>query len=116
VDEGLPLARLLYRAAEQTSTPTGAYIGQLLAAFPPALEPSEQAKHQRLKTELIEPLSEREIEILRLIAAGLSNQKIAGQLILSLNTIKTHTGNIYAKLSVNSRAQAIAKARALDIL
>jgi LuxR family maltose regulon positive regulatory protein len=65
---------------------------------------------------LIEPLSEREIEILQLISEGQSNQEIGAQLYLSLNTVKAHTRNIYGKLGVNSRTQASARARALGIL
>lgn len=65
---------------------------------------------------LIEPLSERELDILRLIAAGLSNQDIAARLYLSLATVKWHAGHLYAKLGVQSRTQAVAKARELGLL
>jgi LuxR family maltose regulon positive regulatory protein len=65
---------------------------------------------------LIEPLTERELEVLQLIAEGLINQEIGDKLYLSLNTIKAHTRNIYGKLGVNSRTQAAARARALGIL
>ena len=65
---------------------------------------------------LIEPLSEREIEVLQLMAEGLSNQKISSRLYLSLNTIKAHTRNLYGKLGVNNRTQAVAKARSLGII
>jgi LuxR family maltose regulon positive regulatory protein len=65
---------------------------------------------------LIEPLSERELEVLQLVAEGLTNQKIAGRLFLSLNTVKGHTRNIYGKLAVHSRTQAVARARALGML
>jgi len=68
------------------------------------------------KQPLTEPLSERELEILGLIAAGLKNKEIAGQLFISLNTVLYHTKNIYGKLGVNKRALAIAKARELDLL
>ena len=66
--------------------------------------------------DLIEPLSEQEQRVLRLLAAGLSNPEIAGELFISINTVKTHVKNIYAKLGVNSRAQARAAARRLKLL
>jgi LuxR family maltose regulon positive regulatory protein len=65
---------------------------------------------------LIEPLSERELEVLRLIAEGLTNPQIAARLYLSLNTVKAHTRNIYGKLDAHSRTQAVARARALGLL
>ncbi len=65
---------------------------------------------------LLEPLSERELEVLRLIADGLSNPEIAGRLYLSPNTMRAHTYNIYGKLEVHSRTQAVARARALGLL
>jgi len=65
---------------------------------------------------LIEPLSERELEVLRLIAEGLANEEIAQRLVLSLPTIKWHTSNVYGKLSVKNRTEAVAKARGLGLL
>jgi LuxR family maltose regulon positive regulatory protein len=85
----------------------------VLAAFPQA-EPS--AASAAAKQELVEPLSEREIEVLQLIAQGLGNKEIARRLFLSVNTVKVHTYNIYGKLNVHSRTQAVARARALGIL
>jgi LuxR family maltose regulon positive regulatory protein len=66
--------------------------------------------------ELIEPLTKRELEILELIGAGYSNREIAGRLVITLNTVKKHSSNIYAKLGVNSRTQAVAVARQLNLL
>jgi LuxR family maltose regulon positive regulatory protein len=66
--------------------------------------------------ELVEPLSERELEVLRLLAAGLSNREIAEELYLSINTVKTHTKSIYGKLGVRSRTQAVNRARELELL
>ncbi len=109
-DEGPPLARLLYEAAARGVAPE--YSRQLLATFPAA--PPVAAQQRR--TGLIEPLSERERELLRLIAEGLSNQEIAQRLYISLPTVKWHTTNIYGKLGVRSRTQAVARARALGIL
>jgi LuxR family maltose regulon positive regulatory protein len=115
VDEGPPMARLLYEALNRGIAP--GYVQRLLAAFPTA-EP-EEAASKRLQVDqsgLIEPLSDREIEVLQLIAKGLSNQVIATRLVLSVHTIKTHTRNIYSKLGVNNRTQAVDRARTLGIL
>ena len=111
VDEGQPMARLLYAATERGIAPQ--YAGRLLATFPVSeVTPPSPA----LPVELIEPLTERELEVLQLIAEGLSNKEIAHQLVLSLPTVKWHTSNIYGKLAVSNRTQAVAKARALGIL
>ena len=115
VDEGPPMARLLYEAL--SSGIATDYIQRLLKEFP--VEKPEKAVASQPHgpdSELIEPLSERELEVLQLIAKGLSNQDISSRLYLSLNTIKTHTRNIYGKLGVNNRTQASARARALGIL
>jgi LuxR family maltose regulon positive regulatory protein len=64
----------------------------------------------------VEPLTERELEVLSLIAEGLSNQEVSQRLFISLATVKWHTSNIYGKLGVKNRTQAIAQARALGIL
>ena len=65
---------------------------------------------------LVEPLSERELEVLRLIAAGLSNQEIADEFVVALSTVKWHINNLYGKLGVSSRTQAVARARELHLL
>ena len=65
---------------------------------------------------LVEPLSERECEVLKLIAAGYTNQQIADALVVSLNTVKKHTTHIYGKLGVKNRAQAIAKGREIELI
>ena len=65
---------------------------------------------------LVEPLSERELEVLKLIAAGLSNREIGQRLFITPGTVKVHAANIYGKLGVHSRTQAVAKANALGIL
>jgi LuxR family maltose regulon positive regulatory protein len=115
LDEGPPMARLLQEAVTRGIAPD--YARRLLATFPTA--ESEQTSPSETKvpsSELIEPLSEREIEVLQLIADGLTNQEIADKLYLSLNTVKVHTRNINGKLGVNSRMQATVRARALEIL
>jgi len=115
VNEGPPMARLLYEALSRGIAPD--YLRRLLAAFPSAEpEQPELSKSQVPETELIEPLSERELEVLQLIAEGLTNREIASRLFLSLNTVKAHTRNIYGKLSVHNRTQAVSKAKALGIL
>jgi LuxR family maltose regulon positive regulatory protein len=65
---------------------------------------------------LIDPLSERELEVIRLIAAGYSNQDIADQLVISVGTVKKHINHIFGKLGVESRTQALALAQALHLL
>jgi LuxR family maltose regulon positive regulatory protein len=65
---------------------------------------------------VVEPLSEREVDVLLLIAEGLSNREIAQKLYLSVSTVKSHTYNIYGKLDVHSRTKAVARARAMGIL
>ena len=115
VDEGPPMARLLYEALSRGITPD--YVHRLLSAFP-ITEPGKSATPENETSEsgLIEPLSEREIEVLPLIAEGLTNQEIASRLYLTLNTIKSHSRNIYGKLDVHSRTQAIARAQTLGLL
>jgi LuxR family maltose regulon positive regulatory protein len=120
VDEGPPMTRLLLEAAARGIMPD--YARRLLAVFETEAKDEEPALRRppsvsRDEAEgLVEPLSERELEILQLIAEGLTNQEIASRLFLALNTVKVHTRNIYGKLGVNSRTQAVAKARALGIL
>ncbi|NIS81069.1 MAG: AAA family ATPase [Anaerolineales bacterium] len=115
VDEGPAMGRLLHEAASRGLMPE--YVGRLLAAFPDA-EPiraiGSLAPDQA--DEIVEPLSERELEVLHLIAEGLSNREIAQRLFLSHNTVKGHSRNIYGKLGVNSRTQAAARARLMGLL
>ncbi|MFL7894427.1 MAG: response regulator transcription factor, partial [Anaerolineales bacterium] len=93
------------------------YVQKILTAFP---VPDRMKKISFLSAvvhpEWIEPLSERELEVLQLIAEGMTNQEIGSHLYLSLNTVKVHTRNIYSKLDVNSRTQAVAKAKSLGLL
>ena len=104
VDEGQPILALLYRLKDGGGR-LKPYIDTLLAAF------DEQSIQP-----LIDPLSERELEILALITAGLKNKEIAEQLFISLNTVLYHNKNIYGKLGVNKRVLAIAKARELGLV
>ncbi len=115
VDEGPPMVRLLPEALANGLEPT--YVRRLLAAFPPA-EPEQPTALPLSDPEatLVDPLSEREREVLHLIAEGLSNQTIAARLYLSVHTVKVHARNIYAKLGVTNRTQAVARGRVLGLL
>jgi LuxR family maltose regulon positive regulatory protein len=107
VDEGLPLAALLYRL------PNSAYAKKLLDFFP---SPPQGTKTHRSNDELIEPLTERELEILRLFADGLKYAEIAEQLVVSVNTVRYHVKGIYGKLSVDKQSKAVERARALGLI
>ena len=115
VDEGHPMARLLHEAAAQGTNPV--YTSCLIVAFPDDRSDSARVPSTIPRdTGLIEPLSDREVEVLQLIAHGLSNQAIADRLFLSLNTVKAHNRNTFGKLAVSSRTQAVARARTLGII
>ena len=86
------------------------YVSQLLSAA------SYHGAQGASSSPLVDPLSERELEILRLIALGCSNPEIAEELVLAIGTVKSHTGNIYSKLGVRNRTEAVACARELDLL
>jgi len=114
VDEGAPMAQLMYETASYEAMPD--YIGKLLAAFD-AEERKSQSKSDVLSNQpLIESLSLRELEVLRLIAQGLSNREIGERLFLALDTIKGHNRKIFNKLQVQSRTKAVARARELGLL
>ena len=113
VDEGKALRDLLRHAA--AGGIGGSYTRQLLTSFAePAqpVSPSAQGAADRLAT----PLTPREVEVLRLIAAGMRNQEIADQLFISLSTVKRHIANAYGKLDVRHRTEAVARATELNLL
>jgi LuxR family maltose regulon positive regulatory protein len=115
-DQGSTLDQLLAKAAQRGSTMR--FVQRLAAEFD-RLErsgPTITTKHQKAQLGLIEPLSERELEVLRLIAAGHSNAEIAAKLFIAFGTVKRHINNIYGKLGVKSRTQAVDKARQLVLL
>jgi LuxR family maltose regulon positive regulatory protein len=93
------------------------YVDRILDFFPQPKKDGLQSKIDNLKSKilLVEPLSERELEVLRLLRSELSGPEIAGRLIVSLNTLRTHTKNIFNKLGVNNRRAAIRRAEELDL-
>lgn len=119
VDEGLPMAQLLREAAHQGIVP--AYTGKLLAAFeaeqPTSTgEPSLPTPTSPAVQPLIEPLSQREKEVLRLFKTELSGPEIAQELVIALSTLRTHTKSIYNKLNVDNRRAAVKRAEELDLI
>ncbi|MEJ2752651.1 MAG: response regulator transcription factor, partial [Chloroflexota bacterium] len=91
------------------------YARMLLAAFGEREQPSP-ASSAAAADALVEPLTPREMEVLQLIAGGDSNREIAAKLFVSVRTVKKHASNIYSKLNVSSRTQAVAQARAIGLL
>jgi LuxR family maltose regulon positive regulatory protein len=128
VDEGPALKQILLAAAARKIHP--AYVERLLAAFEPrphapnedALLPKQSRQNrtsspsQVEKTEWIEPLSQRELDVLRLFRSELSGPEIARELMVALSTVRTHTKSIYAKLNVNSRRLAVKRAIELKLI
>jgi LuxR family maltose regulon positive regulatory protein len=106
---------LIEKQSRNRDYPLSDYVDKLLAAFTqPVATPKSAIIHQ--KSYMIEPLSERELEVLKLLRSELSGPEIARQLIVSLNTLHTHTNNIYNKLGVNNRRAAVRRAEELDLL
>ena len=119
VDEGAPMAQLLSAAATRGTMPD--FVGTLLVALAADGSTASVAAAPRVSAApsnllLVELLSQRELEILRLIAAGRKNQEIADELIISLNTVRYHTKNLFGKLGVNKRTQAVARAIDLGLI
>lgn len=109
LDEGDPLVHLLYKAVEMKIEPE--YAARLLGLIAPV-----EAVSQPVLGAFVEPLTRREVDVLRLLAEGLSNKEIGQRLSISLGTVKRHTANINGKLGVNNRTQAVVQAQKLGIL
>jgi LuxR family maltose regulon positive regulatory protein len=114
VGEGPPMVALL-RAVAKQRVPWN-YVRRLVDACGPAGETNPAGRPGRRTQGLIEPLSERELEVLRLLGTDLDGPAIARQLVVSLNTLRTHTRNIYTKLGVNNRRGAVRQAGELNLL
>jgi LuxR family transcriptional regulator, maltose regulon positive regulatory protein len=117
VDEGAPMAHLLSEAA--SSGMQADYVVKLLAAFEAEKRQTEGVPHPSHTSPVQpsgEPLSQRELEVMRLMAQGLSNREIAERLFLALDTIKGHNRIIFGKLQVQRRTEAVARARELGLL
>jgi LuxR family maltose regulon positive regulatory protein len=115
VDEGPPMAQLLSEAEAIGMLPD--YTGKLLAVLEADAQKRENTSSLPPPAQpLIEPLSPRELEVLHLMAAGLSNQEICERLFLALSTVKGHNRNIFGKLQVQRRTEAVARARELGLL
>ena len=117
LDEGPPMVALLNQAVRQGILPE--YATRLLLAFEQettSTGPGQEEASRSPAALLVEPITKREMEVLQLISEGLTNREIARQLVLSPNTIRTHTYNLYGKLGVHSRLQAVTRARELNLL
>jgi LuxR family maltose regulon positive regulatory protein len=125
LDDGAPMRWLIADCRLQVGKQPGGwrgekpgillkYVDHLLAAFPQT--DSQAGTFQAKVQTLVEPLSDRELEVLRLLAAGKSNQEIAAELVLAVGTVKKHISNISGKLNAQNRTQCVARARELDLL
>ena len=123
VDEGEPMAALLAQAARHRAS-VAAYATRLLAAFPKTMD-DERGTMKELSVvqssafslqPLVEPLSERELEVLRLLAEGHDNAAIARALVVAVSTVKSHVNHIFGKLGVGNRLEAVLRARQLNLV
>jgi LuxR family maltose regulon positive regulatory protein len=114
LDEGSSMMQLLREASARETMPD--YADKLLAAFEAEKRRSEDKPALPAAQPLIKPLSQRELRILQLIAQGLSNREIGERLFLALDTVKGHNRRLFDKLQVQSRTEAVARARELGLL
>lgn len=117
VDFGSPMQRLLLQLERWTS-PADSYVTRVLAAFPVSTGPLEVAAPSRRdsRASVVDALTWRELEVLQLLDARMSNKEIARLLHISSETVKKHTGNIYQKLQVGSRREAVSRAHGVGLL
>ena len=114
VDEGIPMQSLIseYRSTMPANAhPLPGYVDRILDFFPNSTKTVSQPR----ATKMVEPLSEREMEVLNLLRSELSGPEISQRLTVSLNTLRTHTKNIFNKLGVNNRRAAVRRAEELDL-
>jgi LuxR family maltose regulon positive regulatory protein len=121
ISKGSSMQQLLRKATAAGLSPD--YARRLLEGFPQADEkvkvepiPPERTKAEQETLLLIEPLTDRELEVLRLLNTSLDSNEIAAELYISVNTVRTHIKNIYSKLDVNRRMQAVERARELNLM
>jgi LuxR family maltose regulon positive regulatory protein len=123
LDEGESMGKFLLRIkmlgkSQVKDFWVGAYLDELLLCFGYAEDTSQlSAKDFRtVQGGFIEPLSDREVEVLRMVAAGKTNQEIASELFLAVGTVKRHLNNIFGKLGVQNRTACVAKAREIGLI
>lgn len=114
VDQGQPMAELLQLAISKEISPI--YSRRLLRIHESERQTRKEENKDALASTLVEPLSKRELEVLKMLASDLSGPEIARELSVALSTVRYHTNNIYGKLSVHNRRQAVLRANELDLL
>ena len=112
------LGRRVESARQRSAGNLRLYIGRVLAAFAPvdSAAPAAPTHATAPAATLIEPLTEREEEVLQMVGEGSTNEQIASALVISVHTVRKHMSNIFGKLDVSNRTEAIARARALGLL